>query len=1008
MYIQGLAKYTDITRIPGRGGRCVAAVAALLAVGIAATAADAHSVRAGTPGQLGVPGMSEDQLRRFETEVLGPQHAAEHARERRDLGSGRLRAASSGAQTAGVPAQPNAAVSTDPAVSGRWGTAFPIPVMGIHAAMLPTGKVMWWAYPKNPTRPYGDPRFPNTSTAWLWDPATGNSKEVRPPLWRDPADGKRKPANLWCAGQSFLADGRLLVTGGNLAYSGTGDPERLNYAGLNKVYTFNPFNETWTEQPNMKGGRWYPSQVLLPDGRTVIMAGLDESGEAYSTNTQIELFTPSKGLDARGKIKLLGTRGGQGAPPDGGLYPHLFTMPSGRVMVAGPDLNDSWFLDDPGSADGFTWSEFAPFSRRRLWGSAVLRPEGPGGSTKVTLIGGSQPDYTTSPASDAAGVATTETIDENEADAGWQMDAPMNIGRSHLNTVLLPDSSMVTVGGGIGTREPEGQWAADPEQRQVELFDPATGGWRLGAAQAESRAYHSTALLLPDARVISAGDDLNGGIDRDTAEVYEPPYLFKGARPSITSAPASVRINEAFNVNASGPAVTKAVLVAPGAVTHANDMSQRVVPLTLSQRAGGVRLTAPPNGRVAPPGYYMLFLLSDHGVPSVAKFVKVLPGSPAPADPTGLVAQYSFNEGTGTTAGDSSGRGNAGTLSGPAWAAGKTGGGLSFDGTNDSVTVPDASSLDLTTGMTLEAWVKPRVASSGWRSAILKERPGGLTYALYPRNGAGAPNAAAGSTDVNGPSALRIGAWSHLAATFDGTSLRLYVNGAQVAKEVRPTSLPVSSGPLKLGGNSIWGEWFDGTLDDVRVYNRALTASEVQSDRDLPIGGASPPPPDDTAPQVAITSPADGATVSGVVTVTAGASDNLGVAGVRFKLDGASLGTEDTTSPYSVSWDARGLSSRSHKLEAVALDAAGNSAVSPRVTVTVQSSGGRVSGESLLERLTESTPAPTRVGPPRKPARRARGLRRRCSIRGIRHRSHGRRAALRRCASAAPRRKRHG
>jgi len=98
------------------------------------------------------------------------------------------------------------------------------------------------------------------------------------------------------------------VTGGNLAYKGTGNPPRANYAGLNKVYTFNPFNETWTEQPDMPKGRWYPSQVLLPDGRTVIMSGLDESGADYSTNKLIEVFTTSSDLNGRGTLTTLGSR----------------------------------------------------------------------------------------------------------------------------------------------------------------------------------------------------------------------------------------------------------------------------------------------------------------------------------------------------------------------------------------------------------------------------------------------------------------------------------------------------------------------------------------------------------------------------------------------------------------------------------------------------------------------------------------------------------------------------
>ena len=146
---------------------------------------------------------------------------------------------------------------------------FTIPVMGIHTAMLPTGKVMFFSYPRRLLNPQN-----NSGHAWLWDPATNDFKSVPPPLWRDPADDVMKPANIWCAGQSFLADGQLLVTGGNLAY----DSSTSDFKGLNKIYTFNPWSETWTEQPDMREGRWYPSQVLMPDGRTMIMAGLDSSG----------------------------------------------------------------------------------------------------------------------------------------------------------------------------------------------------------------------------------------------------------------------------------------------------------------------------------------------------------------------------------------------------------------------------------------------------------------------------------------------------------------------------------------------------------------------------------------------------------------------------------------------------------------------------------------------------------------------------------------------------------
>ena len=370
----------------------------------------------------------------------------------------------------------------------------------------------------------------------MWDPVSGVHTRVDPPLWRDPADGQLKPANIWCAGQSFTADGRLVVVGGNAAFSSdTGD-----FKGLNKVYTFDPFSEPWVEQPDMRHGRWYPSTVRLADGRMPILSGLDESG-VYPTNfnTEVELFTPSAELDGRGTVALVGGRGGAGQPPSGGNYPHMFAMPSGRMLIAGPFPGDSWFLNPPG-ASSFTWQDAPNLPRDRLWGTAVLLPGGPGGSTRVMGLGGSSPATITSTTTDLA-VPSTEVFDESAAGAGWQPAPAMKVGRGHHNTVLLPDGSMATVGGGVGIRNGD-QWEADEAQKQIELWDPATGNWRLGPAQAENRAYHSIAMLLPDGRVISAGDDVHGGIDRDTAEIYEPPYLFKGraqrsAPPRPRSAP---------------------------------------------------------------------------------------------------------------------------------------------------------------------------------------------------------------------------------------------------------------------------------------------------------------------------------------------------------------------------------------------------------------------------------------------------------------------------------------
>jgi hypothetical protein len=205
---------------------------------------------------------------------------------------------------------------------------------------------------------------------------------------------------------------------------------------------------------------------------------------------------------------------------------------------------------------------------------------------------------------------------------------------------------------------------------------------------------------------------------------------------------------------------------------------------------------------------------------------------------TGLVAAYSFNEGTGTTLVDRSGRGHTGTISGATWSTqGRFGGALSFDGVNDWVTIADTAALDLTTGMTLEAWVAPSTLT-GWRTALLKERPGGLAYALYTSGDGTRPSgyvAAPGDVAVIGPASLPVNTWAHVTLTYDGTNLRLFVNGVQVRTAALTGAITTSTGVLRIGGNSVWSEFFQGRIDEVRIYNRALTAGEIQADMAAPI-----------------------------------------------------------------------------------------------------------------------------------------------------------------------------
>ena len=249
---------------------------------------------------------------------------------------------------------------------------------------------------------------------------------------------------------------------------------------------------------------------------------------------------------------------------------------------------------------------------------------------------------------------------------------------------------------------------------------------------------------------------------------------------------------------------------------------------------------------------------------------------------TGLVAAYGFDTGSGTSAPDQSGTGNNGTLTNATWTTtSKYGQALAFNGTNASVTIPDTNSLDLTTGMTLEAWVHPTALGSSYRTAIMKEQPGSMSYGLYA-DSSGPPAAPIGEVYINGyrdaigTTQLPVNTWTHLATTYNGSVLALYVNGVQAGQLVVAGSLVASTGALKIGGNSIWGEWFQGEIDEVRIYNRALSASEITGDMNTSVSN-----PDSSAPSAPGALSAVGGLSSAQLSWGA-ATDNVGV--VRYNV----------------------------------------------------------------------------------------------------------------------------
>ena len=345
-----------------------------------------------------------------------------------------------------------------------------------------------------------------------------------------------------------------------------------------------------------------------------------------------------------------------------------------------------------------------------------------------------------------------------------------------------------------------------------------------------------------------------------------------------------------------------------------------------------------------------------------------LPGRGAAA--VDLTAGYAFNEGSGATVADASGNGVTGTLrNGAAWSTGRYGNAVQLDGSNDFVDLGSPASLQTTGSITISAWINAAAFPIDDAAIVSKRADGEIGYQLDttvdlgPRTiGFKLTNASGSAMWRYGSTLLQANTWYHVAGVYNAAArtLDVYLNGqpdnggliGTVTSTQQTNAVAAHIGHRPEG----WGSEFNGRIDDTRIYTRALTQAEVQTDMNTPLAaGAS----DTTPPTVSITSPSNNATVNNVVNVTANASDDVGVVGVQFMLDGTNLGAEDTTSPYSVSWDTTSAANGPHSLTARARDNAGNTTTSSAVTVTSSNAGG--SGSFQNEILITGLDLPTAI-----------------------------------------------
>ncbi len=462
-----------------------------------------------------------------------------------------------------VPAQP---VSE---VIGSWSAPFDLGVSGIHTVVLPNGKVLLISRKAVTTGPL----------ARVWNPANGTIINV---------DHPTASRQVYCAGHSLLADGRVLFAGGNLR---VGAKDGVKLADL-----FSGSSNEWSPAPPLYQARWYPTTIELGGGRVLVFGGHEKEGV---WSKRVESY--NKSATERTLLPTSATR-------NVGFYPRLHLLRSGKLFYSGvttDPLGTASRLFDPGTN---TWSPVVDnlnFGKRGD-GMSVLLP----GLREVLAIGGSPVENT------STATASTEIIDLSDPAPQWRTIAPMNHARKESNSVLLPDGNLLVVGGAFGPG------SYDQPVKVAEMFDPATESWTDMASQVAPRTHHSTAVLLPDGRVLSAGGDR--GTYKETGELYSPPYLFKGPRPAISSAPASVSYGQKFSVGTPDASqIEQAVLVRAPSVTHSYAFDQRNVKLGFSPNASSLTVTAPPDGNVAPPGPYMLFILDSNGVPSIAKWIDV-------------------------------------------------------------------------------------------------------------------------------------------------------------------------------------------------------------------------------------------------------------------------------------------------------------------------------------------------------------------------------------------------
>jgi plastocyanin len=487
----------------------------------------------------------------------------------------------------------NACPAVDPnrcatSVGGRWEELPGLPqVTFMHAVLLPnSSRVLYWGY------------GPRADQARLWDQTTG--------LYTMPANQPQTLAadeNIWSGAHAHLNDaaGTILLHGG---YHFNSNPP-LTPMTERRAFLFDAASSSFTAAGDVNVGRFYPTTLRMPDGRPMTLFGQDNASSGAPAVTSCETFTPG-GAGSWSVPKTL--------PFNYFYYPWTFLLPGGDLFIAGPQKPARRFNPAASPVTAVTYDQIATPQRGiNMDGTSVLLPLRPPLYVPRVMVAGGTSNGAMWSASEAGALKTAEWIDLSAAVPVWQALPDMNVERDKVNSVLLPDGRVVILGG----------FETPPDGGPIEIFDPedATAGFYLGPNMKYPRGYHSAAILLPDGSVIMGGDP-NGGTTPN--ERYLPSYFFK-PRPAIAGAPATVAHGAAFSVQTATPgAIAEVVLMSPGAVTHAFNQNQRWVGCAITgTSATAVTATAPPDGTIAPPGWYLLFLVDHDRSPSTGAWIRL-------------------------------------------------------------------------------------------------------------------------------------------------------------------------------------------------------------------------------------------------------------------------------------------------------------------------------------------------------------------------------------------------